>query len=102
LTRRGGAPPPSRRLEDEFWFLAYRRPVADPRHQALKTAIGWNNELLSAADARVFRELSVQARYLFTHVSREEEPDPQLIPENAELPAFSRRTLSFRHSPGER
>ena len=60
--------PLSRRLEDEFWFLAYRRLVADPRHQALKTAIGWNYDLLAAADAPVCRELSVQALYLFTHV----------------------------------
>ena len=48
-------------LADKFRFLAYRRPVADPRHQALKAAIGWSYELLSAADARVFRELSVFA-----------------------------------------
>ena len=46
-------------LADKFRFLAYRRPVADPRHQALKAAIGWSYELLSAEDARVFRELSV-------------------------------------------
>jgi predicted ATPase/DNA-binding SARP family transcriptional activator len=48
-------------LADKFRFLAYRRPVADPRHQALKAAIGWSYELLSAADARVFRGLSVFA-----------------------------------------
>ena len=48
-------------LADKFRFLAYRRPVADPRHQALKAAIGWSYELLSATDARVFRELSVFA-----------------------------------------
>ena len=27
-------------LADRFRFLAYRRPVADPRHQALRAAIG--------------------------------------------------------------
>jgi predicted ATPase len=48
-------------LADKFRFLAYRRPAADPRHQALKTAIGWSYELLSEEQQRVFRELSVFA-----------------------------------------
>jgi DNA-binding SARP family transcriptional activator len=29
-------------LADKFRFLAYRRPVADPRHQTLTAAIGWS------------------------------------------------------------
>ena len=49
------------RLADKFRFLAYRRPVADPRHQALKAAIGWSYELLSEQERRVFRALSVFA-----------------------------------------
>jgi predicted ATPase/DNA-binding SARP family transcriptional activator len=48
-------------LSDRFQFLAYRRPVADPRHQALKAAIDWTYDLLPAAEQRVFRELSVFA-----------------------------------------
>jgi len=48
-------------LGDKFRFLAYRRPIAGPRHQALKTAIGWSYELLSEQERRVFRELSVFA-----------------------------------------
>jgi hypothetical protein len=40
-------------------------------------------------DARVFRELSVQARYLFTHVG---------IGKRNQTPSCSRRTPSFRHS----
>ena len=42
-------------LADRFRFLAYRRPVADPRHQALKTAIDWSYELLPAAEQRRLR-----------------------------------------------
>ncbi len=49
------------RLEDRFRFLAYRRPVADPRHQALRAAMDWSYELLSAAERRVLGELSVFA-----------------------------------------
>ena len=48
-------------LADKFRFLAYRQPVADPRHQTLKAAIGWSYELLSAEERRVFGELSVFA-----------------------------------------
>jgi predicted ATPase/DNA-binding SARP family transcriptional activator len=48
-------------LADKFRFLAYRRPVADPRHQALAAAIGWSYELLSEQERRLFRELSVFA-----------------------------------------
>ena len=49
------------RLADMFRFLAYRRPVADPRHQALGAAIGWSYELLSEQERRGFRALSVFA-----------------------------------------
>jgi predicted ATPase len=49
------------RLADRFRFLAYRRLVPGSRHQALKAAIDWSYELLSEAEARVFRELSVFA-----------------------------------------
>jgi non-specific serine/threonine protein kinase len=49
------------RLADKFRFLAYRRPVAGPRHQALKAAIGWSYELLSDQERAVFRALSVFA-----------------------------------------
>ena len=42
-------------LSDRFRFLAYRRPAADPRHQALKAAIDWSYDLLPAAEQRVFR-----------------------------------------------
>jgi predicted ATPase/DNA-binding SARP family transcriptional activator len=48
-------------LTDKFAFLAYRRPVADPRHQALKAAIEWSYELLPAAEQDAFRQLSVFA-----------------------------------------
>jgi predicted ATPase/DNA-binding SARP family transcriptional activator len=48
-------------LADKFRFLAYRRPVADRRHQALKAAIDWSYELLPAAEQEVFRQLSVFA-----------------------------------------
>jgi tetratricopeptide (TPR) repeat protein len=48
-------------LGDKFRFLAYRRPVADRRHQALKAAIGWSYELLAEHERRVFRALSVFA-----------------------------------------
>jgi predicted ATPase/DNA-binding SARP family transcriptional activator len=47
------------RLADKFRFLAYRRPVADLRHRALKAAIGWSYDLLPADERRVFRGLSV-------------------------------------------
>ena len=48
-------------LGDKFAFLAYRRPVADPRHQALKAAIDWSYQLLPAAEQEAFRQLSVFA-----------------------------------------
>ncbi len=48
-------------LADKFAFLAYRRPAADARHQALRAAISWSYDLLAAQEARVFRELSVFA-----------------------------------------
>jgi predicted ATPase/DNA-binding SARP family transcriptional activator len=49
------------RLEDRFRFLAYRRPVADPRHQALRAAMDWSYDLLSASERRVLGELAVFA-----------------------------------------
>jgi predicted ATPase len=48
-------------LTNKFRFLAYRRPTADPRHQALKTAIDWSFDLLPAAEQRVLAQLSVFA-----------------------------------------
>jgi non-specific serine/threonine protein kinase len=48
-------------LTDRFRFLAYRRPAADPRHQALQAAMDWSYALLSAQDRKVFGELSVFA-----------------------------------------
>jgi predicted ATPase len=48
-------------LADKFRFLAYRRQVADPRHQALAAAIGWSYELLSEQERRVLDGLSVFA-----------------------------------------
>jgi predicted ATPase len=38
-------------LADRFRFLAYLRPVADPRHQALEAAVAWSYELLTAGGA---------------------------------------------------
>jgi len=49
------------RLADKFRFLGHRRPVADPRHQTLKAAIGWSYDLLSEQERQVFGELSVFA-----------------------------------------
>jgi predicted ATPase/DNA-binding SARP family transcriptional activator len=48
-------------LADKFAFLAYRRPVADPRHQGLQAAIEWSYELLPSAEQDVFGQLSVFA-----------------------------------------
>jgi predicted ATPase/DNA-binding SARP family transcriptional activator len=48
-------------LADRFRFLAYRRPVADPRHQALRAAMDWSYDLLSAEERRVLGELSAFA-----------------------------------------
>ena len=48
-------------LADRFRFLAYRRPVADPRHQALRAAMDWSYDLLSAQERRFLGELSVFA-----------------------------------------
>ncbi|HEY6315394.1 MAG TPA: BTAD domain-containing putative transcriptional regulator [Streptosporangiaceae bacterium] len=49
------------RLADRFRFLAYRRPAANPRHQALRAAMDWSYDLLSATERRVLGELSVFA-----------------------------------------
>jgi predicted ATPase len=46
-------------LADRFRFLAYRRPVADPRHQGLQAAIDWSYELLPTAEQSLFGQLSV-------------------------------------------
>ncbi len=46
-------------LADRFRFLAYRRPGADPRHQALRAAMDWSYDLLSDQERRVLGELSV-------------------------------------------
>ncbi len=48
-------------LADRFRFLAYRRPAADPRHQALRAAIDWSYDLLDAGERLVLAELSVFA-----------------------------------------
>ena len=48
-------------LADKFRFLAYQRPVAGARHQALKAAIGWSYELLPGAERSFLRQLSVFA-----------------------------------------
>jgi predicted ATPase len=48
-------------LADRFAFLAYRRPVADPRHQALRAAMDWSYDLLSEQERRVLGELAVFA-----------------------------------------
>ncbi len=48
-------------LADRFRFLAYRRPAADPRHQALRAAIDWSYDLLDAGERVVLAELSVFA-----------------------------------------
>jgi predicted ATPase len=48
-------------LADRFRFLAYRRPAADPRHQALRAAMDWSYDLLSDEERRVLGELSVFA-----------------------------------------
>ena len=38
-------------LADRFRFLAYRRPAADPRHQALRAAMDWSYDLLDGRGA---------------------------------------------------
>ena len=48
-------------LADRFAFLAFRRPVPDPRHQALQAAMDWSYDLLAAEERRVLGELSVFA-----------------------------------------
>jgi predicted ATPase/DNA-binding SARP family transcriptional activator len=48
-------------LADRFAFLRHRRPVPDPRHQALQAAIDWSYDLLPADERRVFSELSAFA-----------------------------------------
>jgi predicted ATPase/DNA-binding SARP family transcriptional activator len=48
-------------LADRFRFLAYRRAPGDPRHQALRAAMDWSYELLSAEERRFLGELSVFA-----------------------------------------
>jgi predicted ATPase/DNA-binding SARP family transcriptional activator len=48
-------------LADRFRFLAYQRPAVDARHQALRAAMDWSYDLLSAEERRVLGELSVFA-----------------------------------------
>jgi predicted ATPase/DNA-binding XRE family transcriptional regulator len=48
-------------LADRFRFLAYRRPAAHPRHQALQAAMDWSYELLSFEERQMFGALSVFA-----------------------------------------
>ena len=48
-------------LADRFRFLTYRRAPGDPRHRALRTAIDWSYELLSADERNFLAGLSVFA-----------------------------------------
>jgi predicted ATPase/DNA-binding SARP family transcriptional activator len=48
-------------LGDRLEFLAYPRPVGDRRHQALRTALDWSYDLLSASERRFLADLSVFA-----------------------------------------
>jgi predicted ATPase/DNA-binding SARP family transcriptional activator len=48
-------------LADRFRFLAYRRAPGDPRHRALRTAIDWSYDLLSAEERNFLAGLSVFA-----------------------------------------
>jgi predicted ATPase/DNA-binding SARP family transcriptional activator len=48
-------------LPDLFRFLASRRPIGDPRHQALQAAMDWSYELLSPDERGMLGELSVFA-----------------------------------------
>ena len=44
-------------LADRFGFLASRRPAGDPRHQALRAAMDWSYDLLTAAERELFEQL---------------------------------------------
>ena len=48
-------------LTDRFRFLAYRHAPGDPRHRALRTAIDWSYDLLSADERSFLAGLSVFA-----------------------------------------
>ena len=48
-------------LTDRFRFLAYRHAPGDPRHRALRTAIDWSYDLLSAEERSFLAGLSVFA-----------------------------------------
>lgn len=49
----------ARRLDDRFALLSSGNATASPRHQTLRAAIDWSYALLSDAEARLFRHLSV-------------------------------------------
>src|SRR6185437_15415260 len=49
------------RLNHQFTVLTGGRPEALPRHQTLRTAIGWSYELCSVAEQRLWARLSVFA-----------------------------------------
>jgi predicted ATPase len=51
----------TRRLGHRFTLLASRQPGAVPRHETLRTAIEWSNELCSPAERRLWARLSVFA-----------------------------------------
>jgi predicted ATPase len=103
-------------LADRFRFLAYHRPVADLRHQALRAAMGWSYDLLSAEERRVLAELSVfaetfalaQAAEVCSGRTRVRRADPSALPPGVARsrdcnPALSRdelgcvRRASLRH-----
>ena len=48
-------------LADRLEFLAYPRAAGDRRHQALRTALDWSYDLLSASERRFLADLSVFA-----------------------------------------
>jgi predicted ATPase/DNA-binding XRE family transcriptional regulator len=48
-------------LGERYCFWSYRRRAADPRHQALQTAMDWSYDLLTAAERELFEQLSVFA-----------------------------------------
>src|SRR5262249_40424913 len=48
-------------LADKFAFLTHRRRAAEPRHQALRTAIDWSYDQLTDGERVVFRALAMFA-----------------------------------------
>ncbi|MGY0489652.1 helix-turn-helix transcriptional regulator [Streptomyces sp. WG-D5] len=68
------------RLDDRFRLLTGGRRTSVPRHQTLRTAIGWSHELSTAAERLLWARLSVFAGELSLQAAESVCSDDEVLP----------------------